>query len=133
MRRAGSRTLLVAEILSAYVRVRWLLRRHDLRTAVRILRAPPGAPLAGDDRNGTETGLRLGRAVGRVLEHLPVDDRCLVRALVLTRLLSARGLESSVVIGVTAEPEFAAHAWLERGGTALLPPNRARFERLVTL
>lgn len=124
---------LTLEILSTYARVRWLIRRHDLPATIRILRAPARArsslPEVGDDR----AGLRLGHAVGRVLDALPLDSRCLTRALVLTRLLAARGVESSLVIGVTAEPEFGAHAWVERGDTALLPRNGSAFEQLVRL
>ena len=123
---------LALEIVSAYARARWLLRRHDLPSTIRILRAPsPAQPraAAGED----PAALRLGHAVGRVLDVLPLDGRCLMRALVLTRLLAVRGLDSSVVIGVTAEPEFGAHAWVERGGTPLLPPNGSEFEQLVKL
>jgi hypothetical protein len=122
------------EILSAYARVRWLLHRRDLPATIEVLRAPSRrdrpAPATADE---LEAGLRLGRAVGRVLGALPLDDRCLMRALVLTRLLAARRLESSLVIGVTAEPEFGAHAWVERGETALLPRNGSAFEQLVRL
>jgi len=130
LRRLG----LALEILFAYARVRWLLRHHDLPTTIRILRGSPRIrPNNAGTEDGDQTGLHLGRVVGRVLGPLPLDDRCLTRALVLTRLLAARGLESSLVIGVTSEPEFGAHAWVERGQTALLPRNAAAFEQLVKL
>lgn len=122
---------LAFEILSAYTRARWLLRRHDLPTTIRILRAPLRRQPAGSSQD--EAGVRLGHAVGRVLDVLPLDGRCLMRALVLSRLLAARGIESSLVIGVTAEPEFGAHAWVQRGEIALLPRNGSAFEQLVEL
>ncbi len=61
---------------------------------------------------------------------LPTDSRCLVRSLVLTRLLGRRGVPSSLVIGVMSEPQFAAHAWVEHGGAPLLSPGTG-FQRLV--
>lgn len=124
---------LACEILRAYARVRWLLQRRDLPATIRVLRAPLRARPTVRSSPGDEVALHLGRAVGRVLEALPFDSRCLMRALVLTRLLAARGIDSSLVIGVTAEPEFGAHAWVERGETALLPRNGSVFEQLVKL
>ncbi len=47
-----------------------------------------------------------------------------MRSLVLTAMLARRGIPSSVVIGVRPEPEFAAHAWVESDGAAVLPPGR---------
>lgn len=128
------RTRLAVEILRAYVQVRRLLRRYDLPTTIAILRDQPDAPPTVTALDSVdETGVRLGRAVGRVLANLPVDDRCLTRSLVLTRLLAARGLDSALVIGVTSEPEFGAHAWVERGEVALLPRNGSAFQQLVRL
>ena len=40
---------------------------------------------------------------------------------------------SSVVIGVTLEPKFAAHAWVESDGIALLPPLEAYEGRLIEI
>jgi hypothetical protein len=122
---------LALEILSAYARARWLLRRYDLPTTIRILRAPLRRQPA--DSGQDEAGVRLGHAVGRVLDVLPLDGRCLMRALVLSRLLAVRGIDSSLVIGVTAEPEFGAHAWVQRGEIALLPRSGSAFEQLVEL
>jgi hypothetical protein len=52
---------------------------------------------------------------------------------VSTSLLARRGIASSVVIGVKTEPEFGAHAWVESGGTPLLPPGEGEFTRLVEI
>ena len=121
---------LAAEILAAYVRVRLVLRRHrDVRDALASLRAPPGR--AGS--SGHPGPVRLAHAVTRVLDRLPSDSRCLTRSLVLAHLLSRRGLASTVVIGVRAGSSFGAHAWVERDGVALLPPDEAEFARLVEL
>jgi hypothetical protein len=129
-----SKLALAAEILSDYVRARVLLRRHDLLTAVEILRKDrPGREEPFEQRRGQAIGLRLGNAVSRTLGPLPFDSRCLVRSLVLTSMLARRGIESSVVIGVTLEPKFAAHAWVESDAMALLAPLDAYDGRLIEI
>jgi hypothetical protein len=126
------RLRLAGEIFAAYARARWSLRRGTLADAVAALRA--GGPSAHEpDGDQLLTGIRLGRSVGRALGALPADSRCLVRSLVLTRLLASRGIRSSLVIGVRSEPEFEAHAWVECAGVALLPPGDESYARLVEL
>ena len=71
--------------------------------------------------------------VSSVLRLLPTDSRCLVRSLVLTRLLARRDIPSTLIIGVTAAPEFKAHAWVEHAGRPLLPSYGPMFARLVEL
>ena len=125
---------LAGEIVAAYARARWSLRRRGLRDALDTLRS--GAPgrrftIPPDDR--LAVGRRLGRTVRRTLGILPADSRCLMCSLVLTRLLAQRGIESELVISVRPGERFAAHAWLEHQGAALLPPDAPSSERLVTL
>jgi hypothetical protein len=131
----GQKLVLGAEIVATYVRVRWLLKRLDLPATVRALRSVSSVQRtrgrAGSDDE--VVGVRLGGAVVRVLGLLPSDSRCLVSSLVLTRLLARRGISVAVVIGVAAEPTFAAHAWVERGDVPLLPPREPNFSRLVRL
>jgi hypothetical protein len=122
---------LAAEILLAYARTRWWLRRRDLPGALLELRSPgtrlPAAAAA------TPTGRQLGRAVVRTLALLPTDSRCLTRSLVLTNLLARRGIESSLVLGVRPGESFAAHAWVEHDSAALLDPGEFESRRLATL
>ena len=77
-------------------------------------------------------GIRLGNAVQRTLRALPVDSRCLVTALVLTRMLARRGIDNTFVLGVRSQPRFGAHAWVERRGVPLLPttPDYHRLSEL---
>jgi hypothetical protein len=110
---------LVLEILTDYVRVRWLLTRHDLPSVVAALR---GTTARTTDPRLQAVGTRLGHAVGRTLRLLPFDSRCLARSLVLVSLLSRRGIDSMLVIGVVVDPRFTAHAWVESGGVPLLAP-----------
>jgi hypothetical protein len=57
----------------------------------------------------------------------PVPASCLVRSLVLCRLLRQRGLASELRIGVaTPDGHFSAHAWVEHDGVPLAEAGRVR-------
>lgn len=123
---------LVGEILATYVSARWYLRSGTLPTAVERLRAAPAPPerttVAVDEA-------RLARAVARTLSTLPTDSRCLLRSLVMLRLLARRGIEAALVIAARPDPSepLEAHAWVEVAGRPVLPPADAGYGRLVTL
>jgi hypothetical protein len=123
---------LVAEIVAAYTRVRWWLTRGTVPDTVARVRSR--APRSDVDVVGVPPVVfRLARAVGRTLDPLPADSRCLMRSLVLTALLSHRGIGSTLVIGTRTVPDFAAHAWVEVGGHAVLPDGRGEYGRLVEI
>jgi hypothetical protein len=131
---AADITLLGAEILTAYLRVRWLLRRHDLPTVVSSIGAPTRrSPESAAGPAELRVGARLARSTSRCLAALPADSRCLVRSLVLIAVLARRGIASSLVIGVRPGGEFAAHAWVELDGLPLLPADGEDYERLLEL
>jgi hypothetical protein len=123
---------LATEILRAYVQVRWRLWRTDLPRTLAAVRAGRIDHTAST-RESLVLGTRLGQAVGRTLHLLPTDDRCLMQSLVLTRLLADRGIDSALVIGVVVEPEFAAHAWVERDDVPLLPTSGSAYARLLRM
>jgi hypothetical protein len=119
------------EILHTYCLVRWWLFRLSFADAVVAARRTQSKPLhALSVEETTRTGIRIGEIVQRTLGPLPLDSRCLVRALVLTRMLARRGIDSLFVLGVRAKPDFAAHAWVERAGVPLLP-TAPEFQRLA--
>jgi Transglutaminase-like superfamily len=123
---------LAAEIVAAYMHVRWLLARRDLPSALTELRdgvETPGGPPLGSHR----IGRRLGRAVVNTLSVLPADSRCLMRSLVLTRVLARRGIPTTLIISVRPGPELVAHAWVEHSGRPLLPPGDIGDKPLVEL
>jgi hypothetical protein len=126
---AAAKVTLAAEILRVYVIVRWRMRDSDIRVIV--------AQLRGDQPTATHTdrpqARRLGRAVARTLSLLPTDNRCLARSLVLDTLLARRSLRSVVVVAARAEPDFAAHAWVEHDGVPVLPPGSPEYKRLIEL
>jgi hypothetical protein len=125
---------LIGEILRAYARVRRTLSRTELRGALAELRGtPPPAQAEMPEPVSYGEALRLGSVVARVCRPLPIDSRCLMQSLILTSLLSRRGIGSSLVIGVRGGETFGAHAWVELAGRPLLPAGGTEFERLVEL
>ena len=125
-----AKAVLAAEILATYARVRWDLRRTGLKPTLESLRAQPRDAASPD---ALALARRLAPAVARTLTLLPADSRCLMRSLVLTRLLARRGVTTQLVISVRPGARFAAHAWIEHRGVALLPADAPAFEHLVTL
>jgi hypothetical protein len=120
------KALVTVEILAIYLRVLLELRTKDIRVVAASLRTSRQPRRVQDDAGA------LGRAVARVLGHAPRRSRCLVQSLVLTRMLARRGIESSLVIGVTpGGADFAAHAWVEAAGVPLLPPLPSLFVPLA--
>lgn len=126
------RIRLAGEIVAAYAQARHELHRAPIASVVASLRADsvsarvPVASMLDESR-------RLGRAVTRTLALMPGDTRCLVRSLVLTRLLARRGIPAKLVIGARATPTFLAHAWVEHDGDPVLAPGDESFGRLVEL
>jgi hypothetical protein len=119
-----------AEVLAAYARSRRSLARNGLAPTLAAIRSTSiRSELVVGDRYAA---YRLGRLVQSILRFLP-DARCLTRSVVLVDLLSKRGVHTSLVIGVTPGTTFAAHAWVELDGVALLPAFESEFRRLTEL
>jgi hypothetical protein len=126
-----AKALLVGEIARTYGRARHGLRRTTLPETLAVLRAAGGHP---PERGASVTGgLWLAGAVVKTLRALPVDDRCLMQALVLSGVLARRDVPAVFVLGVRPGETFAAHAWVELEGVPLLPPFAGEFERLAEL
>ena len=80
------------------------------------------APGAGPstDRQDLAEAQHIARLVLAAANRNPFRPNCLVRSLVLSRLLRLRGLAADLRIGVAVPGgAFAAHAWVEHGGIAL--------------
>ena len=128
--------MLVGEILSVYTMTRWRMPRGDIRQIAESTRtllqgATDTQPPPGQD--SWQVAAHLGQAVFRTLRVLPTDSRCLVQSLVLSRMLAARGIPSTLVIGAHSRPDFEAHAWVEHEGRPVLPPRGFQDSRLVEL
>jgi hypothetical protein len=128
------RTRLAAEILTSYVAVRRALRRAPIVAAVALLRreSHTGVPAAAGAERLKEAR-DLAHAVTRALPLIPADTRCLMQALVLTRLLARREISAKLVIGARTAPGFFAHAWVEHAGHPVLFAGDGLFDRLVEL
>ena len=76
---------------------------------------------------------RLSRGMARSLRVGPMRPRCLVRALVLYRLLREQGDPAEVVIGMAPTPRsHKAHAWVEIDRMDIGPdPGRNGYLELV--
>jgi hypothetical protein len=110
---AGKARLLAVIWLTA-ARVVFELRRVPLPAVVDRLSA--------DDGRGRRSPALLSRAVSRGLRIGPWVPRCLIRTLVLYRLLRAQGEEAVVVIGLPGRrPTPDAHAWVELDGRDMGP------------
>ena len=107
------------EIVTTYLQVRWRFLRGDVRDVVAALRRD--AVDLHDTYQAYRIGRRLGQPVRRTLDPLPWDSRCLMRSLVLLRMLARRGVVCELVIGVKPGEKFEAHAWIEHEGHPLLP------------
>jgi hypothetical protein len=105
------------------------MRREELHRLVERLRSTGGAaePCPQARRE------QLAGAVMGLLAVLPTDSRCLVRSLVYLAMLERRGVESTLVIGVRTEPEFAAHAWVECENEPLLPSGDGDYAPLTVI
>lgn len=131
---ARRRILLVSEILAVYCRVRLQLARDRFPVALAAMRdTRSDAQQPSDSAVTYLRAARLARAVQRTLRLLPADARCLMQSLVLTALLSRRGIETKVVIAVKPGDEFEAHAWVEYDGYGLLPDSQGVYEILAEL
>jgi Transglutaminase-like superfamily len=115
----GLRLRLAAEVAWTYVEVRRLMARHDIVRVVELLRA--GSDDRLDAHSARVLAARLGRPVWRTLAVLPADSRCLVRSLVVLRMMARRGARLDLSIGARPGTQLEAHAWVEHEGQPVLP------------
>lgn len=100
---------LAAEALGLGLWYRWSARRR--RFSAVAARADVFSPRAGH-----EVPAALVRAVSRAARLAPRGMTCLVRSLILARMLQRRGHAATIVIGVPSEgrgERAFAHAWVE--------------------
>lgn len=116
MPRAGPSVL--AEVAATVWGTRRRLRRDPFRSVIdKALtgRAPrPSGSCMTSHRALEEATLQFIRA----RRYVPIAPCCLLDSLALFRFLARRRLPARIVFGVTLLP-FAAHCWLQAGGTIL--------------
>lgn len=121
------RLRLALAVIRDYLVVRRQLATAALPQAIAMAGAVPLSP-------GAHWPVRrLSRAVDHCLLIGPVRARCLVRAMVLYRLLRRQGYRPQVVIGLPPSPdEPDAHAWVELDGHDVGPaPGRSGHDELA--
>jgi hypothetical protein len=126
---ADLRVRVAVEIVATYLQVRRRMLRGDVREVVARLRGD--AVDTHEPYVAYRMGRRLGHPVRRTLDPLPWDSRCLMRSLVLLRMLARRGVVCRLVIGVRPGETLEAHAWIEHDGHPLLPT--LGYERLTVV
>jgi hypothetical protein len=117
LRRLADLGLLAIEVMLVFAIVRVRVHREPLPQLVDRLagqRRRPPAP---------QSPPRLSRAVDRCLRFGRRRPTCLVSALVLFRLLRARGEPATLVVGLPSQPASKdAHAWVELDRVDVGPP-----------
>ena len=93
------------------------IRVMGFRWTQRVLGSADQGP---SGRRNLTQAMALARIVHGTANHHLFQTSCLVRSLVLSRLLRSQGLLATLRIGV-AKPDgaLAAHAWVEHAGVAL--------------
>jgi hypothetical protein len=125
--------------LSAVAKVKLILRIAASWAWVGVgLRHRPMPDLVAALRNSRTTApalqpRRLSRVVDRVMRIGSFQPRCIIRALVLYRLLREQGSLPEVVIGLPHDPmDHLAHAWVEIDGVDVGPrPGRGNHQELA--
>lgn len=126
----GERALL-ARAWALTVLVELALRVLPFRRVLALCQRP--SPRARPGRAPAASIERLVWLVEVAGRYTPGPATCLREALVLSRLLSRRGIATTFRIGVARDPgtRLAAHAWLERDGQALGRPPAAPLHQAL--
>lgn len=118
-----------AEIVVAYLRVRRIMEREPIDAVVGRLKSPT-RPAIEPSTPALAEAQRLAGAVNATISRLPFENRCLVRSLVLLRMLDRRGYRAEFVLSAYSDDEFGAHAWIEWEHVPLLEPGHGQVELL---
>lgn len=116
-----ARAAIALETLRQYWRVRRMAKTMPLPRVLEQIRGDLDHPAR--HRVFTTNPYRLSAIVQRVIAVLPTDTRCLMRSLTLLAMLTRRGTDAVLVLGINRSEEFGAHAWLELDGKPLLKPE----------
>jgi len=101
------------------------LRWRGFRATQAALQRFPSSPNEKpDDALASRSVVVTAHMVDAADRHGLVHPSCLAKSLTLWWLLERQGISSHLRIGIRKEKEkFEAHAWVERGGTAVNEPD----------
>jgi len=126
----AEKAALLVRIWVLALRIRIALSRRPLPEVVAALDSPAAAPRLPAAR--WLPAARLARAVNRGLRVGRWRPRCLLRSLVLYRLLRAQGNTPELIIGLPRVATTDAHSWIELDGVDVGPwPGRFGHEELA--
>ena len=135
MRSNESARLPAAQKVRLFVRI-WVLAVQSATASKRC--ALPDLMESYRNRNTVRShpiyaSRKLSAAVTRSLRLGPWQPRCLIRSMVLYRLMREQGEEAKLVIGLPQNPkDHIAHAWVEVRGIDIGPaPGRGRNQELA--
>lgn len=112
----------------------FLKSRRDLkrRTARELLDLRPEAlALPMKSELPHEVAARINGTIAQAALIFGTFDRCLPKALALSRLVRAHGYQPTIVFGVTGKP-FSAHCWT-RVGNVLLAESEGRIRNYTPI
>lgn len=133
-RRKGLAVEAIAELGRA--RLLTLLPARVYTAGLGRLAAGEGDAATAPDGAATERAAEIGHMVEVVARRMPFRAACLQQAIAVKRMLSRRGLEATVLFGVSREAAdratpaagAAAHAWVKVGATVVNgDANLAKF------
>lgn len=87
----------------------------------------PAAPITDDQRSTVRRALRIGRIVTRVAGLLPWHPTCLRQSMATRTMLTRRGVEATLHLGVADVATMDAHAWVTVEGRTVVGRQARRF------
>ena len=102
----------LAEVGVARLRLSWSSWRRVLEESQR--RVPTGGPGASESLNGGQPQVvgAVERAIWRIDRFVP-GSTCIHRAVAGHRMLTRRGIDARVIIGLRSRDALEGHAWIE--------------------
>lgn len=125
---ARPRLALVWRAASAYLQVKWALKRR--RTSEILQALERGRPAKGGTMPDDQVLAELGEAFRRV-QVWTRQDQCLTLSLACARVACAMGYRVSIVFGITPRP-FRAHCWVQ-AGDHVINDHLARVEAFTQI
>lgn len=106
-------------VWTAVVQARLHLKKHRLQD---ILAATSRYRLRMTDSSTSpdaeQRTLAAAAEFNRLRRSVPIDTRCLIDSIAMTRYLARQHLYTNIVFGVCADP-FSAHCWVQSGSVVL--------------
>lgn len=114
--------MLLLEVATLVLASWWMLKARRLTDVIDSLisyrRKHAGEPSSQTAIQPTPLICNAANSFNRARIYVPIPTSCLLDSIAMTRFLSRRRIETSLVFGVTRIP-FAAHCWVQFGDVVL--------------